>query len=42
MESIPNNEHENEKTIRLLKTYGNISKLKKGTLNILLNQLNES
>ncbi|CAD8051692.1 unnamed protein product [Paramecium sonneborni] len=41
MESISNNEQENEKAIQLLKTYGNISKLKKETLNILLNQLNE-
>lgn len=43
IESIPNTiEQENEKTIQLLKTYGNITKLKKETLNILLNQLNES
>ncbi|CAD8049497.1 unnamed protein product [Paramecium primaurelia] len=42
MESIPNNEQENEKAIQLLRTYGNISKLKKETLNILLNQLNET
>lgn len=32
---------ENEKTLKLLKTYGNVSKLKKETLKILLNQLNE-